>query len=76
VPKRGLPQLPRERDVLSVIDMLITEKDHLPAVQGCANFAYGLRRQRPFQVDAEELGAGVHGHWPNREHGPLVDRYC
>jgi hypothetical protein len=76
VADRRLPELTSERDVLCVIDMLIAEEDHFPPDQSGADFLHGLRSQRPLEIDTGELGASEHGHWPNREHWPFVDRCC
>ena len=51
VTDRRLAELPRHRDVLRMIEMLVAEEDDLPFQEGVAHLLHLLRRQRPGQID-------------------------
>ena len=59
VADRRLAELPRHRDVLSMIEMLVAEEDDFPLEEGVAHFLHLLRRQRFGQIDAADFRAPI-----------------
>ena len=52
-------ELPRHRDMLRMIEVLVAEKDDLPLQEGVAYLLHLLRGQRLGEVDAADLRTDV-----------------
>jgi hypothetical protein len=61
VPDRRLAELPRHRDVLRVIEMLVAKEDDLPLQEGVAHLLHLRRRQRLGQIDATDFRTDMQG---------------
>jgi hypothetical protein len=56
---RRIAELARHRDMLCVVEMLVTEENDLPFQKGVADLIHLLRREGLFEIDPVDLGANV-----------------
>ena len=61
VTDRRLAELPRHRDVLRMIEMLVAKEDDLPFQEGVAHLLHLLRRQRLGQIDTTDFRTDMQG---------------
>jgi hypothetical protein len=61
VTDRRLAELPRHRDVLRMIEMLVAKEDNLPFQERVAHLLHLLRRQRLRQIDTTDFRTDMQG---------------
>ncbi len=61
VADRRLAELPRHRDLLRMIEMLVAEEDDLPFQESVAHLLHLRRRQRLGQIDTADFRTDMQG---------------